>query len=35
VRHPGRPGSMKPRSTVDLEIEGIGKLGNRFASANT
>jgi 2-keto-4-pentenoate hydratase/2-oxohepta-3-ene-1,7-dioic acid hydratase in catechol pathway len=28
-------GSMKPGQTVEIEIEGIGKLSNRFASANT
>ncbi|MGL6109415.1 MAG: fumarylacetoacetate hydrolase family protein [Rubrivivax sp.] len=27
-------GSMKPGSTVEIEIEGIGKLSNRFESAN-
>jgi 2-keto-4-pentenoate hydratase/2-oxohepta-3-ene-1,7-dioic acid hydratase in catechol pathway len=26
-------GSMKPGSTVEIEIEGIGKLSNRFATA--
>ena len=28
-------GSMKPGQTVEIEIEGIGKLSNRFESANT
>ncbi len=28
-------GSMKPGQTVEIEIEGIGKLSNRFDSANT
>ena len=28
-------GVMKPGNTVEIEIEGIGKLGNRFASAPT
>jgi 2-keto-4-pentenoate hydratase/2-oxohepta-3-ene-1,7-dioic acid hydratase in catechol pathway len=28
-------GSMKPGSTVEIEIAGIGKLSNRFESANS
>lgn len=28
-------GSMKPGQTVEIEIEGIGKLSNRFESANS
>ena len=28
-------GSMKPGSTVEIEIEGIGKLSNRFETANS
>jgi 2-keto-4-pentenoate hydratase/2-oxohepta-3-ene-1,7-dioic acid hydratase in catechol pathway len=28
-------GSMKPGQTVEIEIEGIGKLANRFESAHS